>query len=269
MTPVCLVIFNVASPLLWRRKNSILTPQSSILCDEMPNKHLKNEKTLPKLPDYYRRIYQSWYQWFSHIYDPFIELFCFILNGGFGGEKRWRQLIVEWIDPRPGEKIIDICCGTGSLTIMLAQRLAGTGEIVGLDLSSRLLDLARKKHKPDGVAFLKGDAQDIPVSQGYFDKAVICGALHEMPRDVRQNVLAEAHRVIKANSRIVILEHNNPEKKWKRSLFDFLERFNPEYPTYRDLLKCGLIDEIERAGFRVVRTSVVSWEFFQIVLAER
>ena len=235
----------------------------------MPHKHLKNDKALPKLPDYYRKTYQPWYQWFSYIYDPFIKLFCFILNGGFGGEKRWRQLIIEWIDPWPGEKIIDICCGTGTLSIMLGQRLAGAGEVMGIDLSSRLLNQARKKHKPDEVTFLEGDAQKIPFSQGYFDKAVICGALHEMPREVRRRVLAEAHRVIRPNGRIVVVEHNNPEKKWKRSLFDFLERFNPEYQTYRDLLKCGLIDEIERSGFRVVRRSVLSWEFFQIVFAER
>jgi demethylmenaquinone methyltransferase/2-methoxy-6-polyprenyl-1,4-benzoquinol methylase len=235
----------------------------------MPNKHLKNDKTSPKLPDYYRKTYQPWYKWFSYIYDPFIKLFCFIFNGGFGGERRWRQLIVEGIDPRPGEKIVDICCGTGTLSIMLAEKLAGTGEVVGIDLSSRLLDLARKKQKPGGVTFLEGDAQKIPFSHGHFHKGVICGALHEMPREVRRKVLAEAHRVIKPNGRIVVVEHNNPKRRWKRSLFAFLERFNPEYPTYRDLLKCGLTDEIERGGFRVVRTSVTNWEFFQIVLAER
>ena len=235
----------------------------------MLKKHLKDDKTSPKLPDYYQKTYVPWYRWFSHIYDPFVRVFCFILNGGFGGEQRWRQLIVEWIDPRPGEKIIDICCGTGTLTVMLAQRLAGAGEVMGIDLSSRLLNLARKKQKPEGVTFLEGDAQKIPFSWGHFHKGVICGALHEMPREVRRRVMAEAHRVIKPNGRIVVVEHNNPEKKWRRSLFDFLERFNPEYPTYRDLLKCGLTNEIERGGFRVVRTSVASWEFFQIVLAER
>jgi demethylmenaquinone methyltransferase/2-methoxy-6-polyprenyl-1,4-benzoquinol methylase len=235
----------------------------------MSSKHLNNDKSSPKLPDYYQKTYVPWYRWFSYIYDPFVRVLCFILNGGFGGEKRWRQLIVEWIDLRPGEKIIDICCGTGSLSIMLGQRLAGVGEVVGIDLSSRLLDLALKKPKPEGVTFMEGDAQDIPISDGYFDKAVICGALHEMPREVRRRILAEAHRVIRPNGRIVVIEHNNPKRKWKRSLFTFLERFNPEYPTYRDLLRCGLTNEIKRAGFRIVRTDVTSWEFFQIVLADR
>lgn len=55
--------------------------------------------------DYYRKVYEKWYSWFSYMYDPFIKTFCFIFNRGFGGERRWRELIVEWIDPQPGEKI--------------------------------------------------------------------------------------------------------------------------------------------------------------------
>jgi demethylmenaquinone methyltransferase/2-methoxy-6-polyprenyl-1,4-benzoquinol methylase len=220
-------------------------------------------------PSYYKTTYVAWYRWFSYIYDPFIKAFCFILNGGFGGERRWRQLIVEWIDPRPGERIIDICCGTGTLSIMLGKKIAGTGEVIGIDLSGRLLNLARKKKKPDAVSFLEGDAQAIPFPDGHFDKGVICGALHELPAEVRHRVLLEAHRVIRPAGRLVVVEHNDPKRKWKRWLFGSLERFNPEYSTYKDLLRCGLNNEIEASGFRILRTDVTSWEFFQMDLAER
>ncbi len=227
---------------------------------------MKNSR---EMPDYYRRVYEKWYSGFAHIYDPFIKALLFFLNGGFGGERRWRELIIEWISPQPGEKILDICCGTGTLTIMLAKRLAGIGEIVGIELSPAQLKIARKKEKPDRLFFIEGDAQDIPFSDCYFDKSVICGALHEMPQEVRQNVLSEAYRVIRPGDKIVIVEHNKPHRKWKALLFDFMERFNPEYPTYKDLLKCGLTNEIERAGFRIIRTDTTSWEYFQIVLAEK
>lgn len=227
---------------------------------------IKNSR---EIPDYYRRVYERWYAWFSHVCDPFVKVFCFFLNGGFGGERRWRELIVEWMNPQQGEKILDICCGTGTLTIMLAKRLAGTGETIGIELSPAQLRIARKKEKPDGLNFIEGDAQVIPFSDSYFDKSVICGALHEMPREVRRNVLSEAYRVINSGGRVVIIEHNKPDREWKASLFDFMERFNPEYPTYKDLLKCGLINEVERAGFKIIRTGTTCWEFLQIVLAER
>lgn len=141
---------------------------------------------------------------------------------------------------------------------------------MGIELSPAQLRIARKKEKHDGLSFIEGDAQDIPFPDCYFDKSVICCALHEMPQEVRQNVLSEAHRVIKPGGKIVIVEHNKPDRKWKALLFDFMERFiNPEYPTFKNLLKYGLTNEIERTGLRILRTNTTSWEYFQIVLAER
>ena len=230
---------------------------------------MKKDKNRRKIPDYYRRTYEKWYSWFAHIYDPFVKVIFFLLNGGFGGERRWRELIVRWINPQQGEKILDICSGTGTLTIMLAKRLAGRGEVVGMELSPAQLRIAYKKEKPEGLFFIEGDGQDIPFLDCYFDKSVICGALHEMPREVRRNVLSEAYRVIRLGGNIVIIEHNRVQRKWKMLLFDFMERFNPEYRTYKDLLKCGLTNEIEQAGFRIIRSDTTSWEYFQIVLGER
>jgi ubiquinone/menaquinone biosynthesis C-methylase UbiE len=178
-------------------------------------------------------------------------------------------MIVDWIDPQPGEKIVDICSGTGTLAIMIAKRLGGRGEVVGVELSPAQLRIAKEKEKPQGLHFLEGDAQRIPIRDFYFDKGVICGALHEMPQEVRKNVLSEACRIIKPGGRMVNVEQNKPGRKWKARLFDFLESFNPEYTTYKNMLKCGLTDEIKRAGFRVVKTTTTLWEFMQIVLAEK
>jgi len=247
----------------WRQINFGSSSDGSLRTSEV---NMKNSR---EMPDYYRRVYEKWYEWLSYIYDPFVKVLFFFFGGGFGGERRWRELIIELLDPQPGEKILDICCGTGTLTIMLGERLAGTGEVAGIELSSAQLKIARKKQKPNNLTFMEGDARDISFSDCYFDKGVICGALHEMPREVRQNVLSEAYKVIRLGGKIVIVEHNKPDRKWKASLFDFLERFNPEYPIYKDLLKCGLTNEIERAGFRIIRTDTTSCEFFQIVLAER
>jgi ubiquinone/menaquinone biosynthesis C-methylase UbiE len=219
--------------------------------------------------DYYRKVYEKWYGRYSRIYDPFLKSFCFLFNQGFGGERRWRESIVEWIDPQQGEKIIDICSGTGTLTVMIARRLGGIGKVVGIELSPEQLRIARKKKKPKGLYFLEGDAQHIPVQDFYFDKGVICGALHEMPQEVRKNVLSEAYRTIRPGGRMVNVEQNKPDRKWKALLFDYLESLNPEYTTYKNMLKCGLTNEIKQAGFRIIKTNTTLWEFMQIVLAEK
>jgi demethylmenaquinone methyltransferase/2-methoxy-6-polyprenyl-1,4-benzoquinol methylase len=178
--------------------------------------------------DYYRRVYEEYYGRYSRIYDPFVKSLCFLANRGFGGERRWRELIVDWIDPQPGEEIIDICSGTGTLTIMIARKLEGAGKVIGLELSPAQLSIARKKEKPKGLYYLEGDAQEIPFSDSYFDKGVICTALHEMPQEVRKNVLSEAYRTIRPGGRMVNVEQNKPDRKWKELLFDFLESLGPE-----------------------------------------
>ena len=221
------------------------------------------------MPDYYGRVWERWYSWFAYVCDPFVKAFFFLFNGGFGGERRWRESIIDWVDPQPGERILDICSGTGTLAMMLARKLAGEGEIVGVEISPSQLRVAHKKEKIPGLSFIQSDAQHTPFSDRHFDKSVICGALHEMPQEVRQNVLAEAYRVTRPGGRIVITEHNKPGQKWKANLFDFLERFNPEYPTYKNMLECGLTNEIELAGFRILRTDATCWDYFQIVLAEK
>ncbi|MFH1312457.1 MAG: methyltransferase domain-containing protein [Candidatus Eisenbacteria bacterium] len=221
------------------------------------------------MPEYYRTTYESWYGWLSYVYDPFVRSMLFLINGGFGGERRLRQQAIDWLAPGSGERILDICSGTGTLTIMIGKQMAGQGEVVGVEVSPAQLRVARKKRRPAGVSFVQADAQDIPLPDAGFDKAIIFGALHELPREVRRKVLSEAFRVLKPSGGLVVTEHNNPDSKWKRSIFAFGERFNPEYPTYKDMLECGVLTEIENAGFRVIKTRTAAWDFFQTILAQK
>jgi ubiquinone/menaquinone biosynthesis C-methylase UbiE len=222
-----------------------------------------------QFPDYYRDTYLGLYSWLSRFYDTFVGIFLFLVNGGPGGERRWREHVIDRLDPRPGDRIIDLCSGTGRLTIMIGKRLAGSGEVIGIEMSPAQFEMAGRKRKPDVVSFVNGDARRTGYSDGYFDKAVISGALHELPKAIRAEVLSEAFRITHPGGSLVVTEHNRPAAEWKARLFDFLERFNPEHPTYRDLLDSGLEREIGQAGFSIVETDTTAWDFFQTVVAER
>jgi demethylmenaquinone methyltransferase/2-methoxy-6-polyprenyl-1,4-benzoquinol methylase len=225
--------------------------------------------TSQRLPDYYRERYVSWYSWFSRIYDPFARLLLFVLNGGFGGERRLRELVIDRLELGPEDSVVDICSGTGSLALMIGERLSGAGHVTGVEISSHQMAIAGAKAIPPNVTLTQGDAQEMAFPDSLFDRAVIFGALHEIPREARSRILSQAHRVLRPGGRFVVLEHNTPSRTWRAWLYRLLEWPTPEYPTYRDLMESGLTNEVSAAGFEVITTEVVASEFFQVVVAER
>ena len=178
------------------------------------------------------------------IYDPAASLISAI----FGGEKRLRERILKLADIKSGDKVLDIGCGTGTSALIIAKDVGDEGEVVGIDLSSRMLDIARKKLKRSGfrnVTFLQANAEDIPYPDSYFDKDSIC-CPHEMNHEGRVNTLREIYRLLKRmvrHDRLIDL----PEKDWWDALMRFLlAMFEGE--TARDMILRGIDSEIKEAG---------------------
>jgi len=221
------------------------------------------------LPDHYAAVYARIYDHLARFYDPFVRSAFFFMNGGFGGERRWREDIVDLLDPGPGERLVDLCSGTGTLTILMAEKRKGSGEVTGIEISEAQLRVANRKHLPPGLTFVHGDARHAMYPDGHFDKAVICAALHEMPRETRKMVLAEAFRLVRPGGRLVAVEHHIPGE-WHKALFiNAFEYLTPEYPTYKDLLESGLKNEVEAVGFSTLEVRTTASEYFQMILAKK
>ncbi|HWA62483.1 MAG TPA: methyltransferase domain-containing protein, partial [Caulobacteraceae bacterium] len=76
------------------------------------------------------------------------------------------------LDPRPGEKILDVGCGCGASSLELARAVGATGEVLGLDISAPMLEVARRRAAEAGLAqarFQVGDAQVWPFEPGTYD----------------------------------------------------------------------------------------------------
>jgi ubiquinone/menaquinone biosynthesis C-methylase UbiE len=220
-------------------------------------------------PDYYSRVYSRIYEHLGRFYDPFVRSALFLMNGGRGGERRWREDTVDFLDPVPGDRIVDLCSGTGTLTIMIAERLGGAGEVVGVEVSETQLGVALKKKAPPGLTFTHGNAAHTALPGGRFDKAVICAALHEMLRETRAMILTEALRLLRPGGRLLSVEHREPEEWHRAFLLNAFEYLTPEYPTYRDLLDSGLQNEVEAASFSTIDTGITASGYFQMILAEK
>ena len=131
--------------------------------------------------------------------------------------RRWKRLLVKIAGVRPGEKALDICCGTGD--IAFALRAAGA-EVVGLDFSPAMLSVAQKRVR-DKVKFIQGDAQHVPFEDAAFDIVTIGYGLRNL--ESWEAGLEEMARLARPGGRILALDFGKPENPvWRRVYFSWL-----------------------------------------------
>jgi ubiquinone/menaquinone biosynthesis C-methylase UbiE len=145
-----------------------------------------------------------------------------------------------------GARIADLGCGSGAFTVLLRER----GFVpVGLDISPKLIALAREKFK--GIEFLEGDAENLPFADASLDAVLLSGLIHHFP-DPRR-LAAETHRVLKKGGRFVAFDPN------RMNPFMWLYR-DPASPFYsrlgvteneRPILAWRLAAVFRKEGFRV------------------
>lgn len=212
------------------------------------------------------------YKWFyDHVGSRYYNLlirWCFL---PLGGEAKCREALIAPVEFRPEERILDMCCGTGGSTYSILRKTGDRSWIAGMDLSSGQVRVATKHPELTGVRFVEGDAARTPFRDRCFDKVFITHALHEMPREIRRNVLLEARRILADNGTLIILELDTPPRLLVRLLMWFWAfywlPFNFETPTRRDMLEHGLTNEVREAGFKQITRASHRGGMFQTVQA--
>ena len=119
-----------------------------------------------------------------------------------GLDTRWRRLTVA-AAVQPGDRVLDVCCGTGDLALACSE--AGA-QVVGLDFSEKML--ARARNKSDAVDWVRGDATAMPFADGEFDAVTVGFGIRNL-EDLERG-LAEIARVLRAGGRFGCLEITRP-----------------------------------------------------------
>ncbi|HEX6910660.1 MAG TPA: class I SAM-dependent methyltransferase [Longimicrobium sp.] len=137
---------------------------------------------------------------------PFYDLLAWLL--GAGGA---RTLLAQQAALRPGERALEIGCGTGSLLVLLKQGQPGA-EVVGLDPDPAALAIARRKATRAGVALQldEGFADALPYGNGTFDRVVSSFMFHHLSREVKEAALREARRVLRPGGRVHMVDFAGP-----------------------------------------------------------
>ncbi|ELS34029.1 MULTISPECIES: bifunctional demethylmenaquinone methyltransferase/2-methoxy-6-polyprenyl-1,4-benzoquinol methylase UbiE [Pseudanabaena] len=157
------------------------------------------------------------------LYDRFNDLLS------LGQHRVWKKMALRWCEPRQGEKWLDLCCGSGDMTTLLAQLVAPRGQAIGVDFSKQLLAIAADKANNYApkiqkcLTWQEGNVLELPFSDNTFDGATLAYGLRNVT-NIPQ-CLAELHRVLKQGAKAAILDFHRPSDRLMQSFQDFyLER---------------------------------------------
>ncbi|WP_346881082.1 bifunctional demethylmenaquinone methyltransferase/2-methoxy-6-polyprenyl-1,4-benzoquinol methylase UbiE [uncultured Algibacter sp.] len=139
----------------------------------------------------------------------------------FGIDIKWRKKVVKIINKSNPDTILDIATGTGDLAINLAETNAS--KIVGLDISSGMLDIGRDKIKKKAldtkIEMVLGDSENMPFEDNSFDAITVAFGVRNFEN--LENGLREILRVLKPHGTFVILETSMPDKTPYRQGYNF------------------------------------------------
>lgn len=143
--------------------------------------------------------------WASH-YDLFTRLF------GMGVDSRNSRMVVELAKIKPGDRVLDVACGTGNLTLT-AQAYAGpSGRVYGIDAAPEMIDVAKQNaaRTRRDVTFKLGLIEQLEFPDASFDVVITRLAIHHLPDDLKPRAFAEILRVLKPGGRLLIADFDPP-----------------------------------------------------------
>ncbi len=193
-----------------------------------------------------------------------------------GLHHRWRERAAQIAALGPGDSALDVCCGTGDLTLELARRVSPGGHVVGCDFSEPMLDLAREKAQArglPGVRFEWADALQLPYDAGRFDAVTVGFGVRNFAD--RERGLAELARVLRPSGRLVVLEFTRPRRPpfstfyslWFDRLAPILGGLSDDPEAYAYLAESvrsfppprGLAEKMDRAaGLEQIRYTILA-----------
>ena len=149
----------------------------------------------------------------------------------WGLDERWRRRAVRECLASQPRAVLDLCCGTGDLAINLARLAEDNVELIGVNYSQPMLEMATKKAKLSArgrrISFTYGDAANLPFPDGCFDCIGISFAFRNLTyrNPLAQRHIAEVLRVLNVGGRFVIVETSQPRVKPIGKLFHLYLRW--------------------------------------------
>ena len=178
------------------------------------------------------------HDWLLPLYDP--------LQRWLVREESVKRPLIVQAAIEPGHRVLDIGCGTGTLTILIG-RLHPSIQIVGLDPDSKALAIARRKAERAAldIQFDRGFSAELPYPQASFDRVFSSFMFHHLTRSEKLLTLGAVRRVLNPSGSLHLLDFGRPRDRWSRLLARHLHRGQ----HLRDNIEGRIPSLMSEAGF--------------------
>jgi len=156
--------------------------------------------------------------WLTPLYDP--------LQRWVMREDQFKRHLIRQAQIKPGHRVLDLGCGTGTLTILI-KRTHALAEVVGLDGDPRILAIARAKAAREGAELTldHGMAFQMPYPDQAFDRVLSSLVLHHLTTENKQRALREVFRILRPGGEVHVVDFGKPHTAWTCLISRILQRF--------------------------------------------
>jgi ubiquinone/menaquinone biosynthesis C-methylase UbiE len=137
-----------------------------------------------------------------------------------GREQILRQKTIELAQIEPGESVLEVGCGTGSLTLAAKQKIGKTGKAVGIDVIPGMVEYSQKKAEQaqEEISFQLGSINQIPFGDNTFDVVMGSFMIFHMSDKTRKEGIKEIWRVLKPQGRLLFVDLAIPEQPLQKAI---------------------------------------------------
>ncbi len=178
------------------------------------------------------------FNFLTPLYDPLLR---WVMR-----EVSFKRRLIEQARLAPESLVLDLGCGTGTLTI-LVKEMHPDVQVIGVDGDERALAIARAKaaRRAVNIEFDWGMAQRLSYAKNSFDRVLSSLMMHHLTTEDKVRALKEAHRVLRPGGQLLIIDFGKPHNRWAW----MISRVTRRLERTADLIQGVLPDLIRRAGF--------------------
>lgn len=155
------------------------------------------------------------FHWLTPFYDPLLK---WVMR-----EENFKHKLVQQANVLPQMKVLDLGCGTGTLTLLL-KRACPEAQITGLDGDSEVLEIARAKSRSADIQWDEGLASSLPYPDSAFDRVVTSLVIHHLNQKDKRRAFKEVYRVLKPHGELHVLDFGAPHSSLTRFMTTYMRR---------------------------------------------